>query len=137
MGGHTKKIRNGFPGYPFNSVDAVMVPGAGEGKAYMFSGDSYFKWDLRTDAPSEGWENGYTKKITYGFQGYPFNSVDAVMVFSPGVTLGFLSSSRPMQFAALQPAAAAACGAVAAALAIVAASRAKGRVIRNPEPLLG
>lgn len=81
-----RSIKDGWPGYPFDSVDATLVYPQGVGRpysrnvAYMFCGDSYCKWDLTNDSLSQG-----PSKIKDGWTGYPFERVDAVIIYPPGV----------------------------------------------------
>ena len=81
-----RKIKDGFPGYPFSGVDATLVypPGVGQSyshnKAYMFHGDSYCRWNLIDDTLSLG-----PRKIKDGWIGFPFDCIDAVVVYPPGV----------------------------------------------------
>eukprot|EP00731_Ephydatia_muelleri_P022572 Em0015g155a len=81
-----RKIKDGWPGYPFDHVDATLVypPGVGQSyaqnMAYMFCGDSYCRWNLSNDSLSLG-----ARKIKDGWKGYPFDRVDAIIVYPPGV----------------------------------------------------
>jgi len=81
-----RKISEGFEGYPFPSVDATLMFPSGVGPsytryaAYMFCGDEYCKWDLKTDSLRQP-----PRKISHGFPGFPFPRVDAVLVFPSGM----------------------------------------------------
>ena len=85
-----RKIKDGWSGYPFDRVDATLVfpPGVGpdytQNMAYMFHGDSYCKWNLVTDKLAQA-----PRKIKDGWSGYPFDRVDATVVFPPGVGPGY------------------------------------------------
>merc|ERR1711861_71638 len=87
LGHGARKITDGWPGYPFDRVDAVLVPPVNVGPsyyrnfAYIFAGDSYVKWNLDNDKLGHG-----ARKITDGWPGYPFDRVDAVLV--PPVNVG-------------------------------------------------
>lgn len=80
-----RKIKDGWPGYPFDRVDATLVypPGVGQSyshnMAYMFCNDSYCRWNLTDDTLSQG-----ARKIKDGWKGYPFDRVDAVIIYPPG-----------------------------------------------------
>jgi len=63
-----------WPGLPFNRIDAAFY--WGEGKAYLFYGPKYVRFDTRA------WrvDPGYPKKIQDRWDGVPFERLDAAMV---------------------------------------------------------
>ena len=81
-----RKIKDYWSGFPFDRVDATLVypPGVGSSytkdMAYMFCGDSYCKWNLSTDKLEQG-----PRKIKDYWSGFPFDRVDATLVYPPGV----------------------------------------------------
>ena len=81
-----RKIKDFWPGFPFDRVDATLVypPGVGpdiaKNMAYMFRGDSYIKWNLFTDKLEQG-----ALKIKDFWPEFPFDQVDATLVYPPGV----------------------------------------------------
>ena len=81
-----RPIKDGWSGYPFSRVDASLVFPQGVGPdyarniAYMFCGDLYCKWNLVDDTLLKG-----ARKIKDGWKGYPFDQVDAILVYPTGV----------------------------------------------------
>ena len=78
----TRKTKHVFPGYSFPRVDSVIIysPKYAYNMAYLICGDSYCKWNLLNDSLAAG-----PRKVRDGWAGYPFDTIDATLIFPPGV----------------------------------------------------
>ena len=79
---HPKYISDGFPGLP-NDIDATLTfdingpcPAHAKNYAYIFKGDKYWKWDLKTHEIVKF----YPRKISNGFPGLP-SDIDATLTY--------------------------------------------------------
>ena len=75
--GYPKRISVGWPGVTYRSIDAAtMRPDKGtNGKIYFFNGDEYVRFDLKSNRV----DPGYPAKITRGWPGIGFSSIDAAV----------------------------------------------------------
>ena len=87
-----RSIKDGWTGFPFDRLDATLVytssgPEYTQNAAYFFCGDSYCKWNLSDDSLMEG-----SKSLSL-WSGYPYDRVDATLVFPEGVGPGYAKNA--------------------------------------------